>query len=630
MAGARAARDAQEVSGSEINISMKIRELLVEAVYDPLVDAIIKQFPEQAEYVKGHVQWAKQALKNPDRVTWYLRLLRAELEDKLGPELLGVYRWQGIQQLGTVVSHFYGYNYAPIENYRFGKNTVSDVIDALAKFEDDWKKKNETERGVEPQEGDYRLLEFGGGYAWWFVNRAYCSDEGRSGKHCGNVVGQTNPDQRILSFRNGNNQVLLTFILEPDGSLGEMKAKNNQKPAEKYHPYIVKLLELNMIKGISSGGYAPHMNFSMFDLSEQQLEYFLHKKPILLETQIKFTPIEILKAPASIKNNPRLQEIAIQHRPGLQLLFGRTNTTKDWSRAVDEDPDLVVYAPHDMENFEKKLLNFMKPGMTGTGEKLLGAPASISRNFELLKKIIKVGDESTIGGISPNTKGYSELCELAVTQNSDALRYVPQELRTERMCLAAVTQNGWALRHVPQKLRTERMCLAAVTNDGGALAHVPQKLRTERMCLAAVTNYGWALEHVPQELRTERMCLAAVTQSGYVLRHVPNELRSEKMCLAAVTNDGSALRYVPDELRSEKMCLAAVTQNGWALGHVPQKLRTERMCLAAVTNDGSALRYVPDELRSEKMCLAAVTNDGSALRYVPDELEPIIKQKLGL
>jgi hypothetical protein len=447
------------------------------------------------------------------------------LEDKLGPELLGNYRWQGIQQLGADISHFYGYNYAPIENYRFGKNTVSDVIDALAKFEDEWKKKNETERGVEPQEGDHRLLEFGGGYAWWFVNRAYCSDEGRSGKHCGNVVGKTNQDQRILSFRNGNNQVLLTFILEPDGSLGEMKAKNNQKPAEKYHPYIVKLLELNMIKGISSGGYAPHMNFSMFDLSEQQLEYFLHNKPILLETQIKFTPIEILKAPASIKNNPRLQEIAIQHRPGLELLLGRTNTTKDWSRAVDEDPDLVVYAPHDMENFEKKLLNFMKSGQDVTGKKLLDAPASISRNFELLKKIIKVGDESTIGGISPNIKGYPELCELAVTNNGIALRYVPDELRSEKMCLAAVTTYGYALEYVPQKLRTERVCLAAVTQCGGALRYVPQKLRTERVCLAAVTNYGGALRYVPQELRSERMCLAAVTEIRYALEYVPDELK---------------------------------------------------------------------------------------------------------
>ena len=51
---------------------MLIRELLVEAAYDSLVDAIRRQFPDQDQFITGHVQWAKTTLKNPDRVTWYL------------------------------------------------------------------------------------------------------------------------------------------------------------------------------------------------------------------------------------------------------------------------------------------------------------------------------------------------------------------------------------------------------------------------------------------------------------------------------------------------------------------------------------------------------------------------------
>ena len=511
---------------------MLIRELLVEAAYDPLVDAIRRQFPDQEKMINDHVQWAKQSLKHPDRVTWYLRILRAYIEREVDPtknseftKLMGKYNFQSMEQLGADITHFYGYNYAPIENYRFGKNSVEGVIGDLTKFENEWKSKQETEKGVEPQEGDYKLLEFSGGYAWWFVNRAYCSEEGRSGKHCGNVVGKDQPDQRILSFRNNKNQVLLTFILEPNGTLGEMKAKNNQKPSEKYHPYIVKLLELPQIKGIAknAGHYAPHMNFNMFDLSEEQLNYFLKTKPALITTQLATSPVDILRAPESIKNNPRLQKIAVQSRPGLRALLGSEISNKTWEQAVSEDPELIIHAPHSIDNFEKKLLNVMSKN---TGRRLLGAPASISQNIELLKKIINVGDSTTIGGISPNIKGYSELCELAVTQDGRALEYVPKEIRSERICLAAVTQDGRALEYVPKELRTEKMCIAAVTQNGSALGYVPKEIRSERICLAAVTQDGRALGYVPKELRTEKMCIAAVTQNGSALGYVPKELQT--------------------------------------------------------------------------------------------------------
>jgi IMP cyclohydrolase len=575
---------------------MKIGELLREAAYDLLVDAVIRQFPEQREFVKGHVQWAKEALKNPDRIIWYLRILRAELEGKLGPDLLGNYRWRGIQQLGTDVAHFYGYNYAPIENYRFGKNTVSDVIGALTKFERDWKSKQDTDRGVEPQEGDYRLLEFGGGYAWWWVNRAYCDEEGRSGKHCGNVAGKNISDQHILSFRNAKNQVLLTFILEPDGTLGEMKAKSNQKPAAKYHPYIVPLLKLDIIKGIAkwNGQYAPGANFNMFDLNEDQLTYFLQTKPVLITSQLAVSPIDIIRAPESIRNNPELQKIAVSNRPGLEVLLRSEISNQTWEKAVKEDPELIIYAPHDIDNFEEMLLFYLRKD---TGEKLLGSPASITRNVELLKKIIKVGDKTAIGGISPNTKGYSELCELAITKKGEALRYVPDNLKTEHMCMTAVTQNGSALEYVPEELKTEQMCMTAVTKNGTALRYVPDNLKTERMCMTVVTKNGYALQYVPEKLKTERVCMAAVTQNGYTLWYVPDNLKTERVCMVAVTQNGTALLYVPDNLKTERVCMAAVTQNGYALQYVPEKLKTERVCMAAVTQNVYAFLHVPEKLK---------------------------------
>jgi len=601
-------------------------EELFEAAYDSMITSMKQKFPNQTNMITQQVNWAKQSLKKADRIVWYLRVVQAFISGNLGTDLLGDYKFQSLEQLQADITHFYGYQYAPIENYVFQKQKVSDVISDLGKLEDQWRKKQNTEKGVEPRRGDYKLLEFGGGYAWWFVNRAYCPDEGRSGSHCGNIAGKQNRKQRILSFRNANNQVLLTFILEPNGSLGEMKAKNNQKPSEKFHPYIVKLLDLSMITGIADGKgqYAPDANFNMFDLTEQQLNYFLQKKPALVETQVSSTPVQLLNAPDSIRNNSRLQQIAISQRPGLAKLFGDINT-ENWSQAVTDDPALIVYAPHDMPNFQEKLLIQLQ---WRTGQQLLGAPASISKNFNLLKTIISAGNPTAIGGVSPNLKGYTELCELAVSKNSSALEYVPEELRTEQIYLALVKNDGSALRVVPKELRTERMCFTAVSNNGSALGYVPKELRTERMCFTAVSKSGRALQYLPEEMKTEKICLGAVSKDGSALEYVPKELRTERMCFTAVNKNGSALGYVPKELRTERMCFTAVSKFGHALQFVPEELKTERMCFTAVSNAGYALKYVPEELKTERMCFTAVSNYGNALVFVPTKLKRTVRKMM--
>jgi len=35
-----------------------------------------------------------------------------------------------------------------------------------------------------------------------------------------------------------------------------MKGRGNDKPAPKYHPYVVELLRHHLIRGIKGGGYA--------------------------------------------------------------------------------------------------------------------------------------------------------------------------------------------------------------------------------------------------------------------------------------------------------------------------------------------------------------------------------------
>lgn len=120
------------------------------------------------------------------------------------------------------------------------------------------------------------ILSFPEGYNWVDLERGYCDVESETMGHCGNRGGI--PGDTILSLRDKNNRPHLTFILN-NGILGEMKGKNNDKPTPKYHPYIIELLKLPIIKMVKGGGYLPENNFSLSNLSQEQLKDLFKNKP---------------------------------------------------------------------------------------------------------------------------------------------------------------------------------------------------------------------------------------------------------------------------------------------------------------------------------------------------------------
>jgi hypothetical protein len=60
-----------------------------------------------------------------------------------------------------------------------------------------------------------------------------------------------------------------------------MKGRGNDKPSEKYHPYIIDLLQKDFVKGIKGGGYLPENNFEMEDLDDDDAEKLIDAKPAL-------------------------------------------------------------------------------------------------------------------------------------------------------------------------------------------------------------------------------------------------------------------------------------------------------------------------------------------------------------
>ena len=126
-------------------------------------------------------------------------------------------------------------------------------------------------------EGTEIVLDLGE-YVWVDLQKPYCREEGDAMGHCGNTGAYKSSDtvlslrQKVTHDGEKYHRPVLTFILDDRGFLGEMKGRNNNKPSEKYHSYIVELLKSPIVHGIKGGGYKPENNFSISDLDQHYID----------------------------------------------------------------------------------------------------------------------------------------------------------------------------------------------------------------------------------------------------------------------------------------------------------------------------------------------------------------------
>lgn len=260
--------------------------------------------------VNEDIKWAKKILKKNDRIVWYLRVVKYRWLKQLNnlsqtdvqkvlpiinKEMNKLNKFPYIEKsLNQVqnppfirkIEHFLSLPVDKIKNYVWSNQTSAELISQFEEFEQEWQD-SLGENGVEIKDGDKLLISFdGGSKAWWLLDRGACGDEADKMGHCGNVPSEK-PGDRILQFRTATEKEEfwvphLTFILHDNGYLGEMKGRSNDKPAKKYHPYIVKLLMHPIIEGIKGGGYEPGNNFSLNDLPDDVRNKLTDKKPELM------------------------------------------------------------------------------------------------------------------------------------------------------------------------------------------------------------------------------------------------------------------------------------------------------------------------------------------------------------
>lgn len=131
------------------------------------------------------------------------------------------------------------------------------------------------------------FIIFEDGSKWVNLNRTACDLEKNSLGHCGNFYRADETNLIIFSFRTPTEEPnkfigRLTFIYNTKTRLiGESKARNNNKPESRYHPYIVQLLLNDMVDGLEQGKHAKQLDFSFYDLSDEWLEKLIIEKPTL-------------------------------------------------------------------------------------------------------------------------------------------------------------------------------------------------------------------------------------------------------------------------------------------------------------------------------------------------------------
>jgi hypothetical protein len=255
--------------------------------------------------IEKYITWARSNLKKNDRIVWFLRWARVELAGRIqhadsDTELARLnkrlktsysrYDMVPVNNMMTNLSHFLSMPIDGIQKTVWDRQSPQELLGEFREAEHEWRETSDTRNLISYQEGEEPtiILKFPDGFAWFDLEKSSCRAEGAAMGHCGNTATNGAGDT-VLSLRklamtmSGETHwyPVLTFILDGNGQLGEMKGRGNEKPADKYHPYIVALLRLPLIQGIKGGGYMPEHNFSMNDLDDDTREQLLKEKPDL-------------------------------------------------------------------------------------------------------------------------------------------------------------------------------------------------------------------------------------------------------------------------------------------------------------------------------------------------------------
>jgi hypothetical protein len=162
----------------------------------------------------------------------------------------------------------------------------------------------------------------------------------------------------------------------------------------------------------------------------------------------------------------------------------------------------------------------------------------------------------------------------AVKDNSENLKFIPEEKRTKTVCLEAIRQSrkddGLPLKYVPKSLQEKypEIVLASINANPWTIEFA--KYTNKEIWITAYSRDNYVLEHFGKSKEELALALEEAKQiiprCGQALELLPVEHRSLELCTIAVNNYYPALEYVPNQ--TDDLCWSAIFKNPFAIDYI--------------------------------------------------------------
>lgn len=136
-----------------------------------------------------------------------------------------------------------------------------------------------------------------------------------------------------------------------------------------------------------------------------------------------------------------------------------------------------------------------------------------------------------------------------------------------------VNDDGLEIHKVPDFLMNESIIWAALTQNYEAIEFIPSYKLDPFMCLYSVQKDPYMLKFVPHELMTAHMISWCIQKDGIYLKFVPKDRHTYDLCIQAIDINPFAFKYVREDLKDYDMCLKMVTLQWGFIAFIPKNKR---------------------------------------------------------
>ena len=443
--------------------------------------------PHHEEFVK----WATKTLPNGNWQEWAVK------NHAKDPK-------QFTEEAKSHINHYAGSKHIPhIAKVRFDDHNVEQGIKAFKVAEDQYNAKAlQNPQVIKPSKETTSFMDSGDGFSWYDLHKPSCTVEGAAMGHCGNAGGERDA-KTLLSLRYKrmiggveHHEPAATFVLGPDGkTLGQMKGRGNTIPQPIYHKHIINLLgNSDLIPG--GGGYLPSNNFHLDDLSHEEHDALIAKRP------------ELGDYSSRVNVSPEHQAKIIQSGDIEKI------------RALAEDPSITP---------------------------------------EAQAMLMDIDDNYTHTTLASNPN-LAPAAQAALMQSSDTnvLHYLATNpnLAPEHQDMLAKSNDGWVLRGLAQNpsLAPEHQAKLAKSTDQGMLGHLAQNpnLAPEHQATLAKSSDEYVLLNLAANRNITPAAQAALMKSSdeYVVYRLARNrnLTPEHQAKLAKSRNPNLLRNLASNL----------------------------------------------------------------------------------